>query len=45
MLQNVIDVAVMLNALRALRMKPHEPAAPVAVAGPDKLEIVLEGTA
>ncbi len=28
LLQEVIDVAVILNALRALRISPHEPAAP-----------------
>jgi hypothetical protein len=31
LLQEVIDVAVILNALRALRIKPDEPNAPDAV--------------
>lgn len=33
LIQEVIDVAVILNALRALRIKPHEFAAPLALAG------------
>lgn len=32
LIQEVIDVAVILNALRALRIKPHEFAAPLALA-------------
>ncbi|PKP75218.1 MAG: heavy metal translocating P-type ATPase [Alphaproteobacteria bacterium HGW-Alphaproteobacteria-6] len=32
LLQEVIDVAVILNALRALRIAPHEPAAPAPLA-------------
>jgi heavy metal translocating P-type ATPase len=35
LLQEVIDIAVILNALRALRIAPHEPAAP-----PDKRSAV-----
>ena len=39
LLQEVIDVAVILNALRALRIDPAEPAAPVPSAEPEYVAI------
>ncbi|MBC7283414.1 heavy metal translocating P-type ATPase [Hoeflea sp.] len=45
LLQEAIDVAVILNALRALRIKPHEPAAPIAVTGTHDRTMHAEETA
>jgi heavy metal translocating P-type ATPase len=39
LLQEVIDVAVILNALRALRIDPAEPAAPIPSAEPEYVAI------
>ncbi|WP_312869926.1 heavy metal translocating P-type ATPase [Jiella pacifica] len=44
LLQEVIDVAVILNALRALRIMPREPAPPATSAAPSGQAKSLEGT-
>jgi P-type E1-E2 ATPase len=43
LLQEVIDVAVILNALRALRIAPHEPAAPKPEVGSARQADIAEG--
>ena len=44
LLQEVIDVAVILNALRALRIQPREPAAPATVVVPPEQGEILKGS-
>lgn len=45
LLQEVIDVAVILNALRALRIAPHEPAMPEPTSAPADGGRILKGAA